>query len=110
MEANLQATVELLDSWINSGECLGGQIFVSHEGEVVADLAMGSMYLAPRQIAHIKIARETVYPNEVESILYRFRQRAMGLAGDLSEHIASIGHPAHARRDGARDRLGGHLF
>ena len=42
MEANLQATAELLDTWINSGECLGGQIFVSHEGEVVADLAMGS--------------------------------------------------------------------
>jgi bile acid-coenzyme A ligase len=29
----------------------------------------GYLYLAPRQIAHIKIGGETVYPNEVESIL-----------------------------------------
>jgi beta-lactamase class C len=38
---HIEGTLALLGQWIDEGQCLGGQIFVSHQGHVVADLAMG---------------------------------------------------------------------
>jgi len=39
--ANVPGTLALLRKWVDAGECLGGQVFASREGDVVADLAVG---------------------------------------------------------------------
>lgn len=37
----IPATTALLQSWVDAAECLGGQVFVWQDGEIVADLALG---------------------------------------------------------------------
>jgi len=38
----IAGTLALMRQWVDAGECMGGQIFVSRDGRAVADVAMGS--------------------------------------------------------------------
>lgn len=40
--AGIPGTLALLSQWVGAGECMGGQLFVSRDGQVVADVAVGS--------------------------------------------------------------------
>ena len=40
--AGIPGTLALLSRWVDAGECMSGQIFVSRNGHVVADVAVGS--------------------------------------------------------------------
>ena len=40
--AGIPGTLALLSRWVDAGECMSGQIFVSRDGHVVANVAVGS--------------------------------------------------------------------
>jgi beta-lactamase class C len=42
LAAGIPGTLALLRRWVDAGECMGGQLFVSQDGHVVADVAVGS--------------------------------------------------------------------
>jgi CubicO group peptidase (beta-lactamase class C family) len=58
--SRLPETRALLDQWVDEGECLGGQLFVWHDGQVVADMAVGrsgpSRMASPRDVGRLYCA------------------------------------------------------